>query len=449
MPFETHETNEQGVGTSSPNKRGPPYTPSKHATKRSKHEISEDQPQITTFFSPGQRASTPSPEIEITGYSLHLSDTKTRTRPTLPPDEDTLASRVQLMLYHRLLSNLLAPSAPSVQAPTPLDFAALWSRVGVDPARRFSKDFLTQAGLVSEPAIQDAPTEATATAAQSSADSLSCLSDLTIAWAHAVEALNVGTVNNTLTLVYRSQPTRKCSKGKARAKTTPSGTELSPQEAQDLAAAMQASVSDVQGGVGSDGDDDLARAILESLKDSVRSGAVAEGDLGVLTHPFGVLISEVPGMTTLEGETKVAVVPDALEDDPELAWAIQQSLLPRIENVAAVQEAVVGPGVSGVAAGNSKEAIGEKNESAQGSVSENAEGGTKTAPASPARSDDLVEANETMTVAELDVEARIIGTKAFELDDTLLDGYLARVLAWWYGRRAPEGVSVELTRRCM
>lgn len=447
MPVETHETNKQGVGTSSPNKRGPPSTPSKQATKKSKHEISEDQPQITTFFSPGRRASTPSPETETAGYSLQLSDTKTRTRPTLPPDEDTLASRVQLMLYHRLLSNLLAPSAPSVLAPTPLDFAALWSRVGVDPARRFSEGFLIQAGLASEVAAQDAPSEATATTAQSSADSLSCLNDLTIAWAHAVEALNVVTVHNTLTLVYRSQPTRKRSKDKGRAKPTPSGTELSPQEAQDLAAAIQASVSDAQSGTG--GDDDLARAILESLKDSVRSGTAAEGDLGVLTHPFGVPISEVPGMTTLDGEAKVAAAPDALEDDPELAWAIQQSLLPRIENIAAVQDAVAGPDVSAVAASNLTEAAGEKNESAQGSSSENAEGRTNTAPASPAHSDDLVEANETMTVAELDVEARIIGTKAFELDDTLLDGYLARVLAWWYGRRAPEGVSVELTRRCM
>ncbi|EIW59588.1 uncharacterized protein TRAVEDRAFT_71603 [Trametes versicolor FP-101664 SS1] len=449
MPLTTQETHNQGVGTSSPNKRGPPSTPSKHATKRSKHDAVQDQAQITNFFSPGKRASIPPPATEPTEYSLHLSDTKTRTRPALPPDEDTLASRVQLMLYHRLLSNLLAPSAPFVQAPTPLDFAALWTRVGVDPARRFSDGFLTQAGLAPEAVTQDTPTEATDTATQSSADSLSCLNDLTVAWAHAVEALNVVTVHNTLTLVYRSQPTRKRSKDKERAKPAPSGTELSSQEAQDLAAAIQASVNDVQGVAGTDGDDDLARAILESLKDSVRSGAATEGDLGVLTHPFGLPISEVPGMTTLEGEAQVAAVPDALEDDPELAWAIQQSLLPRIENVAALQEAAVGPDASAVAAGDSTEAVGEKNRSAQGRVSENVGGGTKTAPASPARSDDLVEANETMTVAELDVEARIIGTKAFELDDTLLDGYLARVLAWWYGRRAPEGVSVELTRRCM
>jgi exonuclease V len=43
----------------------------------------------------------------------------------------------------------------------------------------------------------------------------------------------------------------------------------------------------------------------------------------------------------------------------------------------------------------------------------------------------------------------IIGTKAFAHDDTFLDAHVARTLAYWYGQRAPEGVPVELSRRCL
>lgn len=45
-------------------------------------------------------------------------------------------------------------------------------------------------------------------------------------------------------------------------------------------------------------------------------------------------------------------------------------------------------------------------------------------------------------------ESPIIGVKTFDMDDTLLDTHLSRVLAWWMGERPPEGVSIENTRRC-
>ena len=54
-----------------------------------------------------------------------------------------------------------------------------------------------------------------------------------------------------------------------------------------------------------------------------------------------------------------------------------------------------------------------------------------------------------ITAAELETKAKIIGTKEFDLDDGLLDDYLESVLAWWYGKRPPQGVDVDLTRRCV
>ena len=83
-------------------------------------------------------------------------------------------------------------------------------------------------------------------------------------------------------------------------------------------------------------------------------------------------------------------------------------------------------------------------------VTEVSAGIPKTAPSSPGpNADESTDEEEEMTIAELETEAKILGTKEFVLDDALLDDYLTRVLAWWYGRRPPQGVDVELTRRCV
>ncbi|KAI0335835.1 hypothetical protein GY45DRAFT_1316576 [Cubamyces sp. BRFM 1775] len=442
------------VGTSSPNKRAAPRstpsTPSKSSAKRSKHDTSSNQPNITTFFSPSKRRASPPPPLPR--YALQLSDTKTRIRPTLPPDEDTYASRLQLMLYHRLLSNLLASVAPTMPTPasTPLSFAELWNRIGVDPARRFSDSFLAQSGLTTSPTGADP---------QVNLSGIECLDDLTASLKHTVEALSVSKVDKTLTLVYRKQPERR------RAMRTRNDDASTPSE--QLAAAIQASVSDMEGGTG--GDDDLARAIYESLKDSLRSETTkASDDSGVLEHPFGASISEALGSSSLAGElydalaspvppTQLQHAPGEMPADPQIAWALKESLYPRSDDskqavssedvyVSAVSEVTDDAAAPIIATTKADDTTTGTTEGT--AEQERSQDDTKTAPPSPMRSDGLAEVDESMTVAELDVEARILGTKEFELDDVLLDDYLTRILAWWHGARAPEGVSVELTRRC-
>ena len=434
-------------------------------------------------------------------YSLHLSDTKTRTRPTLPPEEDVFAGRVQLMLYHRLLSNALSSAQPDIASSQPLDFDAFWRKAEVDPTRRFSDSFLLQAGLSDAP---QAPQEGESL--ENPAVDLSgihCLNDLTRAWHHSVEALNAVRVDNTLTIVYRAQPTRAGRsaaptpanpKGKEKQQENETGvgstsesavpstpSSLSEREARDVAAAIQASISDIRPGAGGDGD--LARAIFESLRDAIRSGQTSEGgELGILTHPFGPPISDT--MRTLEGEglglghggsgavagadtpARAHLAADgtglALED-PQLAWALQESLLARLKETPAlkeaISEAVVSSGVDAPAADVVEEAAEDGGESGvtvgmllSRAATEEPEGASKTAPSSPPAAQvegDEDEDEAMITAAELETEAKIIGTKEFDLDDGLLDDYLESVLAWWYGKRPPQGVDVDLTRRCV
>ncbi|KAF8512848.1 exonuclease V [Hysterangium stoloniferum] len=70
-------------------------------------------------------------------HTLHLIDHKTRLSPTLPPESATLSSRLQLMLYRRLLDGL-------VSLKSPFDFHRLWEHLRLDPTRKFSTPFLKQ-----------------------------------------------------------------------------------------------------------------------------------------------------------------------------------------------------------------------------------------------------------------------------------------------------------------
>lgn len=169
----------------------------------------------------------------------------------MPSDDDTLSSKLQLMLYHRLLSNLLV--RPS-RTTTGLDFGQFWVRLGLDPKRTLSKTFLVQAGLVS-------PEEDPQTAL------LKCLEDLVGAWRIAVDTLHVDGIDQTLSVVYRTQPKRGSRK---KARSPGSSPSPSDQEKADLARAIAASLQDTDSN--QDGDD-LAKAIEASLKnDNTNSG---------------------------------------------------------------------------------------------------------------------------------------------------------------------------------
>ncbi|KAI1793058.1 exonuclease V [Ganoderma leucocontextum] len=504
--------------STSPNKRPAPHTtpssPAAPSSKRICPELSADQRQNTPLSSPTnyqggtaemamdvdfEEPATPVPSQRelpeaddslaphAVHYSLHLSDTKTRIRPTLPPEEDTFAARIQLMLYHRLLSNLLSAAQSDIASSQPLDFDAFWQKAKVNPTLRFSDSFLLQTGL---PDAGRTTPESTSTESAIDLSGIHCLDDLTRAWHRAVEALNAAHVDNTLTIVYRAQPTKGgasatgSGKGKDKDKgmentseptatSTPSSAlSLSDQEARDIAAAVQASISDVQPGMG--GDDDLARALFESLRDAIRSGQASEGELGILTHPFGPPISDA--MRTLEGEGRSGAgasasghppalrhaTVDGLAEDPQLAWALQQSLLARLDETPvlkeAISEAVMSSGADASAVDevdDAPEKDGGESGVAVGKLLPRAataepEGVAKTAPSSPSPPHMEEDEDEMMiTAAELETEAKILGTKEFDLDDALLDDYLEGVLAWWYGKRPPQGVDVELTRRCV
>jgi exonuclease V len=158
------------------------YRPVAHEEGDKDHVPDPSQTNIETYLSPSARSTTLTPNL----FTVHIIDTKTRKRPSLPLDEDMLPSRLQLMLYHRLLSKLISTNAP-------FDFMIFWQLVNVNPEQQLSWTFLEQTGLIAEK------------------DNFQVLNlaDLSALWHDRVYQLHVAGVDDQLKLVYRLQVDKK------------------------------------------------------------------------------------------------------------------------------------------------------------------------------------------------------------------------------------------------
>jgi exonuclease V len=235
----------------------------------------------------------PQPPTSAHNFTLRLLDTKTRRVHSVPDNIDTISSRLQLMLYHRLLSALISPDHLKQ-----LDFGALWVRLGVNPKRVFSNRFLSQARMALGGDGRDI--------------GLSCLDDLTQGLREQAGDLDVPGVDETLQLVYRSQPKgiqHGKSKGKGKGKKKVVDL-LTDQEELDLARAIEESLKSVSGGQVGVEEHKFATNLAESMKRSNSASDNGSQDLGILA---GV---------TVEGG-----LADELVNDPELLWVLQESLL--------------------------------------------------------------------------------------------------------------------------
>ncbi|KAF7793589.1 hypothetical protein EIP86_004703 [Pleurotus ostreatoroseus] len=118
-------------------------------------------------------------------YELHISDTKTRSEPGMPPESDAIPSRLQLMLYRKLLSGLLAP--PS--SPDAVNLDAIWTLVRVSPETRLSRTFIQEMKLERYGPSQRGWT----------------LNELVRVFKESVKALHVDKIDNAMSIVYRTQ----------------------------------------------------------------------------------------------------------------------------------------------------------------------------------------------------------------------------------------------------
>jgi len=269
-------------------------------------------------------------------FMLKLSDYKTRRSYSLPSDDDSLPAKLQLMLYHRLLSSLLSHEG--------FDFSAFWRRLNLSPGRPFSTKFVRD--------IQQGSFLGDEYSHQGTAEvNLVRMVELWQATVNEARNLGLNNVAPHLQISYRSVSYKR------RKKRAPKKTRLTAQDQEEL---------------------DLARAIQESLKDARSVEAID------LPEPVVVVPTEEPeGMAT-----------------------------PR---------------------------IGSPNPDAFPTSSLRQSG-----PTCVIEQDDEGDSTDQ----EPETQSSFLGTRDFDIDDALLDGYLADVLQWWHGQREPRGVEIAHVSRC-
>jgi len=143
-------------------------------------------------------------------------------------------------------------------------------------------------------------------------------------------------------------------------------------------------------------------------------------------------------------------------EDVQLQWALQDSLTRAIKAgseqddaspIATEQDSEPLPGDSASEAIKDQAEITVTAPDEPSSVMAADEVTPATSPEDGSESDSTEE--RIMSIAELNVEARIIGTKEFDIDDAFLDEHIKSVLEYWHGQRPPHGVDITLTNRCM
>lgn len=226
-----------------------------------------EQARPSTPSRPETPGPPPPPSTNHVACTLQIKDNKTRRIKSVPSEDDTYSGRMQLMIYRRLLSQLLATNPP-------YDFRPLWKKLHLDSTQVFPTQFLVQAQLIQESASVEFP--------------VTCLDDLVESWRKLVRESRILGISTELELLYRLRPSEDA-KGKGKAE---SGTEESDSEQENL---------------------DLAKAIEESLK---APGNESRG----ATHASQSIINTQHDAGSGDSRT--------LSEEEQLQWALQQSILP-------------------------------------------------------------------------------------------------------------------------
>jgi exonuclease V len=118
--------------------------------KAAKDEPPPDQPTIAEFFKAAGSSTleTIRNKRRHQNNKIYLCDVKTRSVHSLPAEIAFRPTKMQLMLYHNLLSALAVNS---------VDFSILSDRYKLDPSKVFSDSFIAEVGSLNYETFYDAP----------------------------------------------------------------------------------------------------------------------------------------------------------------------------------------------------------------------------------------------------------------------------------------------------
>jgi len=130
-----------------------PDTDLEESLQKNRDEPPPDQTTIADFFkAAGAKSLEQATKSKRQTHSqkVYLCDVKTRGGRSVPSASAFKPTKIQLMLYHRLLSALAANT---------VDFSILASRYNLDATKVLSDEFITQVGSLNDEVFYDAPAE--------------------------------------------------------------------------------------------------------------------------------------------------------------------------------------------------------------------------------------------------------------------------------------------------
>jgi exonuclease V len=200
---ETTPGSKEGVMTS-PSKRG------KHS------ELPPGQQTLTDFFAQQQTGSSLNNALDKSvrrkrsrspptkTKKLYITDTKTRSSTTLPRGAAFRPTKIQLMLYHRLLSDMAAGE---------VDFQVIADRYGLETEAPFSDSFIAQVGGLEDEVFPSSLTSQTSHGPTDGVTTLLSHNNLSSLWTLLISRLQSllparrASIGPILTAEYRSRDT--------------------------------------------------------------------------------------------------------------------------------------------------------------------------------------------------------------------------------------------------
>ena len=180
--------------------------------KPSKNEPPPDQPTIAEFFKSvgGTTLDNMRNKRRHQSNKIYLCDVKTRSVRNLPSEMAFRPTKMQLMLYHKLLTAL---------ATNKVDFSVLTDRYELEASKVFSDSFIAQVGSLNDDAFYDAssqPPSSQESITRWSQDSMTTLLEhntLTLLWSLMISEFQktlphgAASLGNILKAEYRSRDT--------------------------------------------------------------------------------------------------------------------------------------------------------------------------------------------------------------------------------------------------
>ncbi|GAA5875794.1 hypothetical protein JCM8547_005317 [Rhodosporidiobolus lusitaniae] len=481
---------------STPSLSSRPSTPSepKRTSKASPAKAEQDsQRTLTQFFSPvpssakkGKEKAASQDEVldltkeeeeeeevrdvevdvrrNTTRSGLVLSDTKTRFNRSLPPKSQSRAARLQLMLYHRLLTSLLLPepipssSQPSLSFPHPFSWSRLYSHLSLEPLLPLSPLFL--ASIL--PILSSSSTLST------------LLADATTLAAFVAVLAEYGELlrgerpperllEEEIEISYRLRDGRGGQMGwKARRETERRRKEEEDQEASK----PKEEEGYEDAGRKEDEEQDLQRAVQLSLQ---------EQQVVAVARPSTDEISDLPPVESVETD----VVEEEMHVDEQLDEVLRTALSPPLlppfpANLPPLQDDSDTPPSSSLSSTANEFALPFNSQSRtveddlpppaaprssrpsryyfrRRRASSNDDSQTPSAVAPTLASAPPPPIAPTLVTPEppqADDDPSFIGIETFCNDPIELDRWLVSISAYWKGEREPVGVSIEEVPRC-